>query len=196
MFNVSTFRAGASGRDRFEALVRPHFGALFAAARRMTVSPHDAEDLLQEVCITAYERLDELEDIEYPRAWLLKVMYNRFIDGRRRSDRSPVDNAPTGAESQEPDLSAAPGAGPEELVDRDQRVHRVLRAMRCLNADHCALIAMHDVEGVSIEELCRLTGLPAGTIKAQLHRTRMKLGRLLSGDRMARPQLKVIGGDQ
>jgi RNA polymerase sigma-70 factor (ECF subfamily) len=86
--------------------------------------------------------------------------------------------------------------GPEELVDRDQRVHRVLRAMRCLDANHCALVAMHDVEGISIGGLCRMTGLPAGTIKAQLHRTRMKLGRLLSSDAMARPQLKVIGSDQ
>jgi RNA polymerase sigma-70 factor (ECF subfamily) len=196
LFNVSVFRSRPSNCDRFEVLLRPHFAALYAAARRMTVSSHDAEDLVQEVCITAYELLDELEDIEFPRAWLLKVMYNRFIDGQRRSGCEPVDIAPTGAESQEPDLCAAGVPGPEELVDRDQRVHRVLRAMRCLDANHCALVAMHDVEGVSIGELCRMTGLPAGTIKAQLHRTRMKLGRLLSSDAMARPQLKIIGGDQ
>lgn len=196
MFNVSVIKSKASNGNRFDTVVRPHFDALYKAARRMTASPQDAEDLVQDICVTAYERLDELECVEYPRAWLLKVLYHRFIDGRRRSSRSPLDIAPSGTESPEPDLYPAGGAGPEEIVDRDQRVQQVLRAMRCLNAEHCALVAMHDVEGVSIEELCRMTGMPSGTIKAQLHRTRIKLGRLLSNEVLARPRLKVIGGIQ
>jgi RNA polymerase sigma-70 factor (ECF subfamily) len=196
LFNVSDLGRKASNGDRFDAVVRPHFDALYKAARRMMPSPHDAEDLVQDVCITAYERLDELECVEYPRAWLLKVLYHRFIDSRRRGSRSPIDIAPSGIESPEPYLYPAGAAGPEELVDRDQRVQQVLRAMRCLNAEHCALVAMHDVEGVSIEELCRMTGMPSGTIKAQLHRTRIKLGRLLSNEALARPRLKVIGGVQ
>lgn len=194
MFNVSILKTRRRNGDRFDVAMQPHFDALYAAARRMTLSPHEAEDLLQEVCLTAFERLDELERMEYPRAWLLKVMYNRFIDDRRRARRSPVDTAASGAEPDEPDLYAAATAGPEELADRDQRVRRVLEAMRCLNAGHCALLAMHDIEGVGIEELCRLTGQPAGTVKAQLHRIRIKLGRMLSNETAFRPRLKVIGG--
>jgi DNA-directed RNA polymerase specialized sigma24 family protein len=52
---------------------------------------------------------------------------------------------------------------------------------------------MHDVEGYSIDELCKLNGAPAGTVKAQLHRTRVKLGRLLAGGAMAAPPLKIAG---
>jgi len=174
--------------------MEPHFDALHKAARRMTLSPHDAEDLVQEVCITAIQRLDELEGIDFKRAWLLKVMYNRFVDDIRRTGRSPVDIAPTGDASDEPDDIAAGLAQPDELVDRAQNVERVLRAMQCLNADHCALVAMHDVEGLSIDELCKLTGMPKGTIKSRLHRIRIKLGRLLSNDAMAKPHLKVVGG--
>jgi RNA polymerase sigma-70 factor (ECF subfamily) len=183
-------------RHRFDMLVRPHFDALYSAACRMTQSPHDAEDLVQEVCLKAFARLDELELIEFGRAWLLKVLYHEFIDKQRRNGRSPVDIAPTGAESDEPDLIAEGTAQPDELVDLEQRIERVLWAMRRLNADQCSLLAMHDVEGFSIDELCRLTGMPAGTIKAQLHRTRMKLGRLLSNDAMAGAHLKVIGSTQ
>ena len=144
----------------------------------------------------AFDRLDDLEQIEFPRAWLLKVMYNAFIDGRRRAGRSPLDVAWTGEESAEPDDIASRADQPDDLVNREQKVEHILRAMRCLNADQCALVAMHDVEGLSIDELCKLTGMPAGTIKAQLHRTRKKLGRLLSNDAVARPHLKVIGGEQ
>jgi RNA polymerase sigma-70 factor (ECF subfamily) len=182
--------------ERFESLMEPHFDALYSAARRMTLSPDDAEDLVQEVCITALKRLDELERIEFPRAWLLKVMYNRFVDDTRRTGRSPVHLAATGDASDEPDDIAGGMARPDELVDREQEFARILRAMRCLNAEQCALVAMHDVEGVSIDELCTLTGMPAGTIKSQLHRTRRKLGRLLSDEAITRPHLKIIGGKQ
>ena len=194
--NVITFRRRRSGQGRFETLMEPHFDALYSAARRMTLSPHDAEDLVQEVCIKAFDRLDELEQIEFPRAWLLKVMYNKFVDDKRRNARSPVDLAWTGEESAEPDDIASRADQPDDLVDREQHVERILRAMRCLNADQCALVAMRDVEGLSIDELCELTGMLAGTIKAQLHRTRKKLGRLLSNDAVTRPHLKVIGGEQ
>lgn len=194
LHNVIKLKRESSPRDRFALLLQPHFETLYKAARRMTLSPYDAEDLVQETCIKAFKRIKELESIEYPRAWLLKVMYHQFIDDRRRSGRKPVDLATTGAESQDPDHIAADGGRPDDLVDREQKVERVLRAMRCLDADNCALVAMHDVEGLSIDELCKLTNLPAGTIKARLHRTRVKLGRLLANDAMAHPHLKVVGG--
>lgn len=187
---VVPLRRGDTERDRFATLVRPHFDALYAAARRLTASPHDSEDLVQDVCLKAFARLDELERIEFPRAWLLKVLYHEFIDGDRRNSRSPVSLAATGAETDEPDSGATGVAQPDQLVDREQCVERVLSAMRRLNPDHCALVVMHDVEGFSIDELCKLNGAPAGTIKAQLHRTRVKLGRLLSAGAAA-PQLKI-----
>lgn len=183
---------GDTEHNRFESLVRPHFEALYAAARRLTVSPHDAQDLVQDVCLKAFTRLGELERIEFRRAWLLKVLYHEFVDSDRRNRRSPVSLASTGAETDELDLGEAGTAQPDELVDRGQRVERVLSAMRRIDPDHCALVVMHDVEGFSIDELCKLNGAPAGTIKAQLHRTRVKLGRLL-GNAAAAPKLRIAG---
>lgn len=191
--NVITLKRRPTGPDLFEALVRPHFDTLYKAARRMTLTPQDAEDLVQEVCLKAMSRLDELENVEFQRAWLLKVMYNKFVDDRRRDSRSPVGLASTGVDSADTDLVADKGAQPDELVERAQRIELVLRAMRCLNSEHCAIVAMHDIEGISVDELCQLTGKPAGTIKSLLHRTRNKIGRLLSNDAVAKPHLKIIG---
>ena len=174
--------------------MQPHFEALYKAARRMTMSQHDAEDLVQDICIKAFERLDEIEAIDYVYAWLLRVMYNLFIDNQRRGSRSPIDIATTGADSSEPDIYRSATPQPDELLDREQQIERVLRAMRCLDADDCALVGMRDVEGFSISELCDLTDMPAGTIKSRLHRTRAKLGRLLSNDAVTQPRLKVVGG--
>jgi len=159
----------------------------------MTLSPHDAEDLLQDVFIKAFAAIDELETMRYPRAWLLKVMYNQFVDLTRRDDRAPLGLAATGEDSDEPDTHAVDLDSPEEAADREQRLEQVIRAMQCLGAERCALVAMHDLEGFSIDELCKLTGLPEGTIKSQLHRTRRKIGRLLSNQSLARPRLRVVG---
>ena len=179
---------------RFEALLRPHFDALYAAARRMTLVKTDAEDLVQEVCIKAYKCLDELEALEYRRAWLLKVLYHTFIDTQRANQRSPVDLAETGVDSVEPEGISESDWRPDEMADQEIRVERILRAMSCLSGNQCTLVALRDIEGLSIDELCQLTGLPAGTIKSQLHRTRAKLGRLLSNDALMKPRLKAIGG--
>ena len=179
--------------DRFEALLRPHFEALYSAARRLTLGTTPAEDLVQEVCIKAFARLEEFKKIEYQRAWLLKVLYHTFIDDQRASQRSPIGLAETGLDSAEPDEMTASSRLPEDLAENELRLARVLRAMRCLSGDQCMLVALHDIEGFSIEELSRLTGQPAGTVKSQLHRTRAKLGRLLTNKALSKPKLKAIG---
>jgi RNA polymerase sigma factor (sigma-70 family) len=191
--NIIPLKRHKSNCKRFDALVRPHFDALYAAARRLTRSPHDAEDLVQEVCLKAFGRLEELERIEFSRAWLLKVLYHEFIDSKRRNNRSPVSLADTGTETDEPDRTPAKSTQPDELVDQQQYIGRIQSAMRLLNPEHCALVVMHDVEGYSIDELCKLNGAPAGTIKAQLHRTRVKLGRLLASGALATSPLKIAG---
>ncbi len=179
---------------RFEALLRPHFDVLYAAARRMTLSPVDAEDLVQEVALKAFEKLDELERIEFQRAWLLKVMYNKFIDEQRSSKRSPVDQAATGVESEEPEDYERSDWLPEEMLDREIRITRILMAMKRLDSESAALVALRDIEGLTIAELEEMTGSPSGTIKAKLHRSRSRLGRLLANDETLKPELKAVGG--
>jgi len=188
--------AGMTSRadnSRFSELVRPHFDALFAAARRLTVSAADAEDLVQDVCLKAHLHIEELEKIEFRRAWLLKILYHRFIDIQRTRDRSPVDMADTGADSHDPEYITPDGSGPEDLVDREMRVDKIVRAMGILNSEASSLLALHDIEGFSLRELKTLTGLPEGTLKSRLHRTRARLGRLLSNEAMQKPVLTVVG---
>ena len=178
---------------RFEAVFRPHFDALYAAAWRMTLTPSDAEDLVQDVALKAFEKLDELEQIEFQRAWLLRVMYNRFIDTHRSAERSPVDQATTGIDSEDPDESRTNAFLPEETLEREIRVTRILMAMNRLDKESATLVSLRDIEGLTIAELEEMTGMPSGTIKSKLHRSRERLGRLLSSDETFKPHLKVIG---
>ena len=183
-----------SAKSRFTSLVQEHFSALYGAARRLTSSPSDAEDLVQDVCLKAFESIDELERIEFRRAWLLKVLYHKFVDRRRELSRSPVDQADTGADSLEPEQIARGEIRPDEQLDRDARIAQITRAMGILNKEDCSLLALHDIEGYSLDELRQLTGLKTGTIKSRLYRIRSKLGRLLSIKAMQQPVLRIVGG--
>jgi RNA polymerase sigma-70 factor (ECF subfamily) len=160
--------------QRFEALVRPHYEVLYRAAYRLTRSVHDAEDLVQELCVRAYGRLEDLAEKENPRAWLLCVLQRLFIDQTRRYDRKHVSSIETVAH----DAFAHDGPGPAEEAEADAARRQLDSAWRRLEKDQRVLLALHDVEGYSLAEITAITGLKEGTIKSRLHRARVKLGRL------------------
>lgn len=170
---------GESEQDRFSRLIRQHYRALYSAAYRLTRSTFDAEDLVQEVCLRAYPRLAEVERLEQPRGWLIRVLYRLFVDLHRRYERKHVRAIDDNEEFMSDD------AGPAEEVDRALDRWRIENAWRRLNYEHRLLLVLHDVEGYSLAEIHSLTGLKDGTIKSRLHRARVRLGRLLRRDEVA-----------
>lgn len=176
-FTVSP--GGVSESDRFAALIRQHYEALYRAAYRLTRSTVDAEDLVQDVCVRAYPHVGEVERLEQPRGWLLRVLYRRFVDLHRRYERVHV--RAIGADEE----FVSGDAGPAEEADRASYRGRVQVAWQHLNQEQRLLLAMHDIEGYSLLEIGSLTGIKEGTIKSRLHRARVRLGRLLQRDEVA-----------
>jgi RNA polymerase sigma-70 factor (ECF subfamily) len=189
MARLTVISGGKSEADRFEALIGQHYPLLFRTAYRFTRSVHDAEDLVQEVCIRAYPRLDELETLDQPHSWLLCVMRRLFIDQLRRFERTHVDSL----ELHDSDAFASDAPGPADEADSELRAQRLDRAWRELDRDQRSLLALHDVEGYSLAELMEMTGLKEGTLKSRLHRARLKLGKLLRREE-ATPILETGAG--
>ena len=173
--------AGESESDRFATLIREHYQSLYRAAYRLTRSTVDAEDLVQEVCVRAYPRIGEIEGLEQPRGWLLRVLYRRFVDLRRRYERRHV----RAIEDDEEFASADPG--PAEEAERALDRWRVEDAWRRLSQEQRLLLALHDIEGYTLVEIHSLTGLKDGTIKSRLHRARVRLGKLLQHETAVAP---------
>ncbi len=142
----------------------------------------------------AFAHFDDLEQMEHQRAWLLRVLYHTFIDARRCELRSPTHIGQSIDLDDEQSLAEKSHLQPDEQVDQMMRVERVLGAMALLDKELCSLLAMHDIDGLSIEELSVLTNLPKGTIKSRLFRTRAKLGRLLQNKQLRSMKLRVVGG--
>ncbi len=176
--------------------MRPHFDALHASARRFAANTADAEDLVQDVCMKAYQHINELEGMEHQRAWLLRVLYHQFVDTRRANSRSASAVASSIDDDDPISLAAPSHLQPDEQTDRMLRVERVLGAMSLLDKEHCSLLAMHDIDGMSIAELSDISGVPENTLKSRLHRTRSKLGRLLQNKELKSVKLKLVGSDE
>ncbi len=164
----------ASRRTRFERLIRPQLQALYRRAYRLTGDRDEAEDLVQDLLASLYQkdiRLEEVEDLE---RWLLKSLYHQFIDRLRRAGRSPLGHA--GDEDPERlERMEDPAAGPELLTQQQLEIQRVQAALDALNPHFRAVLVLHDVEGFTLQELSPVLDAPLGTLKSRLHRARRAL---------------------
>lgn len=166
----------------FERVVRPHFDRLYRLAWRLTGSKAEAEDLFQELLIKALGKLDVLVDIDEPGTWLSRVMYNLFIDDRRRFARRRVHMVEEGNLPGDGLEGLAGGSDPEHDNRRLEKLKRLDAALAQLSAEHRQIVLLHDTEGYKLTEIQELTGVPVGTVKSRLHRARARLREILTAD--------------
>ncbi|MFQ5566173.1 MAG: RNA polymerase sigma factor [Paracoccaceae bacterium] len=164
----------------FDRLLRPHVQRLYRLAFRLTGSKPEAEDLFQDVLVKLFTKLDELVDIEEPGTWTRRVMYNHFIDNRRRFSRRRLLVVDEGRLPQA-SVDAVPGNDdPQVDAERLDDIIRLDRALAELSEDHRLVVLLHDTEGYTLKEIQELTGAPVGTLKSRLHRARARLRKLLT----------------
>jgi len=166
----------------FERLVRPHFDRLYRLAWRLTGAKAEADDLFQELLIKAYGKLDDLVELDEPGSWLCRVMYNLFIDEKRRFARRRMHTVEEG-ELTGDGLENMPGSdNPEINNERLERIGRLDDALARLSDEHRVVVLLHDTEGYKLAEIEELTGVPIGTVKSRLHRARARLRQILVAD--------------
>ena len=172
--NVSLFNRRGSKRAReFDLLVREHLPALFSFLSRLTGCGADAEDILQDLLIKLYPRLNELKSLDEIRPWLMRVAYRQFIDYTRAQQRNPVSRHNSTELEHIPE--DADLRTPESLLASQQHSVAVGKALDELDAERRALVVMHLMEGYTLEEVAVVLDQPLGTIKSRLHRLRAQL---------------------
>ena len=169
-------------RASFDTLLRPHLDRLYRFAYRLAGSKPEAEDLFQDVLLKAFARLDDLLGVREPGSWLCRVMYNHFIDNRRRFARERLVSV---EESQLPGQSVESLPGDLDPVRDAERLDNIMQleqALAALSDEHRLVILLHDTEGYKLKEIHQITGDQLGTIKSRLHRARARLRELLDVD--------------
>lgn len=163
--------------------MKPHMDRLYRLSFQLAGAKAEAEDLFQDVLVKVFPRLDELIEIEEPGSWLCRVMYNHFIDNRRRFARQRLVAVNDG--ELPPGQGIEQHAGELDPVADLEREHNIMRldsALKQLSDEHRLVVLLHDTEGYKLQEIQDLTGTPIGTLKSRLHRARARLREILDAD--------------
>ena len=174
----------SSAKQRQEAFARyvvPEVDVLLRVARSLTPRPVDAEDLVQDTLLRAFQGIDGF-DGAYPRAWLLTIMRNAEVNRARR--RRPA--LLTDQEAAFDRLAATEGIDaetPEGLLVGETFDAVVADALATLPDRFRQVVTLVDVERLTYREAATAMGLPVGTIMSRLHRARARIRkRLIAAD--------------
>ena len=178
---TSSSRSASAAAKEFDRLIRPHVHAFYRSAHRWTGDPERAEDLVQELLVRLFPKLDELRTIEQVRPWALRVMYRIFVDQIRREQSSPVRFGKHASPNEDDEEFALvdPQGDAAAVVERQLTQERILSVWGKLPEEHRVVLSMHDIEGYSLVDISHITDTPLGTLKSRLHRGRAKLRDLL-----------------
>lgn len=162
-------------------LVAAHHQAVYGYAYRLTGAAADAEDLTQQVFLTAQAKLGQVRKAESVRSWLFTVLRHRFIKTIRQ--RRPIPAA-----SLDLNVDAIPTQVPAaEDIDREA----LQRALDELPPAYRAVVTMFYFEDRSYREIAESLEVPMGTVMSRLARAKAHLRLTLAGSDRAREEQPV-----
>lgn len=147
--------------DEFEIMLRDNLGAVERFVKLRIPLRADAEDILQEVCITAYQKFDTLKNRSAFKAWIISIARNQCNDWYRKQNKCveiPVENV---AEN----LLAYDGRGRTSA-------YFVEETLSLLNDNDKQILYLYYWAELSQTEIAARLSLPLGTVKSRLHRAK------------------------
>ena len=162
----------------FEELLSQHLDALFGMALHLCDGRQvDAEDLLQDATLRAFEGFESLRDEAAGKSWLFTILLRTHLNlvrsGKRRRETMASDLDEAGFE----DALAAwkPAPTPEEVTAANELKERITAAFAALDPQLRAVAHLVDLEGFSQREVARMLDIPEGTVASRLFRARRLL---------------------
>ncbi|MES2461434.1 MAG: sigma-70 family RNA polymerase sigma factor [Armatimonadota bacterium] len=178
---------------QFEELILPHEASLYGPAMALTRSSSDAEDLVQDTLLRAFDRFDTFRSDGSPRAWLHTIMRNLFFNAYRKKSREPKQVSldqfdPAGAGSaggavmatlDSPNAQQPSFSSPERIVLSQMEGAAVLDAVKQLPHEYRQVVVLADIQGLPYQEIADQLDIPVGTVRSRLSRGRERVRRAL-----------------
>lgn len=177
--NVRTEETDAQLAERFEREALPLLDQLYGGALRMTRNPADAEDLVQEAYLKAYQGFRSYKPGTNLKAWMYRILTNTYINNYRKAQRRPAEYATddiTDSQIAETASHMSSGLRSAEVEAMALLPDEEIRAaLMDLNEDYRMVVYYADVEGLPYKEIADIMGTPIGTVMSRLHRGRKQL---------------------
>ncbi len=164
-------RVRSGNRRAFSELVRRHEEPVFRVCYRILGNREDAKDAAQEAFIRAYRKIDGFEGRSSFKTWLLRLTVNVSLNelGKRKEtltleDWTPAEFAP----------------GPEAEAMKADALAKLHKALQALQPNHRAAVVLHDLEGLTFQEVGESLDVAEQTAKSWAYRGRQRLKDLLT----------------
>ena len=162
----------------FGELVRRYEGKIFRLAQHVTQNREDAEDVLQETFMKAYEHLDQFQGNSKFYTWIVRIAVNQALMKlrRRKTDKSVSldETIDTGEDTMVREI-AAWDEDPEERFSREELGEILDTAVQSLEPPYRSVFVLRDVDELSTEETAEALGLSVPAVKSRLLRARLQL---------------------
>jgi RNA polymerase sigma-70 factor (ECF subfamily) len=161
----------------FNELVRRHQGPVFRLLERMLGNSAEAEDVAQDVFISAFKAIDGFRGDSALGTWLYRIAANhgknrlKYLARRGKSGARELDEQVAAVSAS----AEARPITPVEQVESQEAQGHLQQAFASLDEEQRLLLSLRDMENMSYEEIRQVTELPIGTVKSKLHRARLAL---------------------
>jgi RNA polymerase sigma-70 factor (ECF subfamily) len=173
---VAQARAGDAGA--FSELVNRYERKIFRLAKNITRHDEDAEDVLQDAFLKAYEHLDNFQGNSKFYTWLVRIAVNEALMKlrKRRTDRTvPLDEPVDLGEDTVTREIAVWEDNPEQRFSREEMQEILSEAIDSLKPDFRTVFVLRDIEELSTEEAAEALGISVPAVKSRLLRARLAL---------------------
>ena len=170
--------AKAGQYDAFEQLVNRYEHKIYRLGLNITGNPEDAEDVLQETFLKAFENLPRFREDSRFYTWIVRIGVNQALMKlrKRRTDKSVSLDEPIAEDGEViPRDFADWKPNPEQLLGRTETRDILEKATQELPPSFRTVFLLRDVEGLSTEETAEMLGLTISAVKARLFRARLRL---------------------
>jgi len=177
----------------FEKLLKKYDRNVFRIALHITQNREDAEDVVQDAFLKAYQKLDQFQGNSKFYTWVVRIAVNEaLMKLRKRKGDKTV--------SMDQEVETEEGAMPRDFADwtpnpeqqyRQSELNEILtKTIQGLPASFRTVFVLRDVEGMSTEETAEMLGLSVPAVKSRLLRARLQLR-----ERLTKHFRKTKGGD-
>ncbi|MBI3850733.1 MAG: sigma-70 family RNA polymerase sigma factor [Verrucomicrobia bacterium] len=176
-------RARKGDLSAYDGLVRRYQERIYATLYNMTSNHEDANDLVQEAFIKAFQALKSFKGGSSFYTWIYRIAVNRtinFLKQRKNRTHLSLNDLDFNAEH-DPDLVAlVSDKTPRREVQLSELQEKLNAAMQKLSEDHRLVVTLHDIQGLSHEEIGEIMDCNIGTVRSRLFYARQQLQGYLS----------------
>ncbi len=165
--------------EAFGELVRRYQDRLYNTVLRLLDNSEDAQDVVQDAFLNAYQNLEGFKGDSLFFTWLYRIAMNTAISLKRKQRATLSLHGEGGGLGEFDPIDASEQGRPGESLERKERERLLQDALNQLSEEHRSVLVLKDIEGQKYEVIAKIMNVPVGTVRSRLHRARAELRDLI-----------------